>query len=342
MSKTTLRLIVSLAATAAFLFFFFRNVHFGEVVRSLTNVNWVLVPVLVVLPVLGFVTRALRWRYLITQKKREVRFDNLFAATTVGFSVSMIFPGRVGEVVRPLYLARKEGLPPGFVIGTILVERVFDVFTMCVLLGLFLLTRPLFGARLRADAQAYGNLYFWGKIGLSVGVGLLALILAVYFFRRAAERAFAVLASILPARLRRKALEVFCEFIDGLKFFHSAADLLMYILFSFVVWLSIIFYYWMLMFTYRLNLPFMAVVPYVFLTGIGAAIPTPGMVGGFHLFSKLGLTSLYGVDPDMAAAMTLVTHALQVTMTCLLGYVILWKDRTSLFQVRKLGESRAT
>jgi len=36
--------------------------------------------------------------------------------------------------------------------------------------------------------------------------------------------------------------------------------------------------------------------------------------------------------------MTILVHAVQIVVTCLLGYAILWKEGISLFQLKKLGE----
>jgi hypothetical protein len=71
---------------------------------------------------------------------------------------------------------------------------------------------------------------------------------------------------------------------------------------------------------------------------VGASIPTPGMVGGFDYFSKYGLTSLYGIETNMAVGMTLVVHAIQLAVTYVVGYGILWKEGISLLQIRKFGE----
>jgi uncharacterized membrane protein YbhN (UPF0104 family) len=144
---------------------------------------------------------------------------------------------------------------------------------------------------------------------------------------------------LLPQRIRRRALELVHEFIDGLKFFHSPGNLLMYTLLSFVVWLGIILFYWVLMFAFHVRVPYFLIVPYVFMTMVGASIPTPGMAGGFDYFSKLGMTTLLHVDPNLAVGMTLVMHAIQVLVTCVLGYVILGKEGLSLFQIKKMGES---
>jgi hypothetical protein len=73
---------------------------------------------------------------------------------------------------------------------------------------------------------------------------------------------------------------------------------------------------------------------------VGASIPTPGMVGGFHYFSKVGMTSFFQIESNQAVGMTIVIHAVQVVVTCLLGYAILWKEGISLLQIKKLGEDR--
>jgi uncharacterized membrane protein YbhN (UPF0104 family) len=128
------------------------------------------------------------------------------------------------------------------------------------------------------------------------------------------------------------------EFIVGLKFFHSVRDVFVYIFWSLVVWISIVFLYWIWLVAFDIRIPFFYVFPYVFLTMIGASIPTPGMVGGFDYFSKYGLTSLYGIETNLAVGMTLVVHAIQLAVTYVVGYGILWKEGISLLQIKKLGE----
>jgi hypothetical protein len=50
------------------------------------------------------------------------------------------------------------------------------------------------------------------------------------------------------------------------------------------------------------------------------------------------LTSLFDIDTNLAVGMTIIVHAAQVIVTCLIGYVILWKEGISLLQLKKLGE----
>jgi len=324
-----------------FLYFFFRSVEWKEVFAYLTDINLSIFILVIILTPVHLVTRAFRWKYLLMHGKKDVKFSNMFAGNAVGFTVTLIFPGRLGELVKPLYLAQKEKMSKGFVIGTAVVERTFDLFTMSILLGLFLISRPLYSSRFQAKEEAFSNLYLWGIVAVSFATVLLIFSLSLYFFK---EKTLSIVRFILkpfPHRISEKVLELSQEFILGLKFFHSVGNLLIYIFLSFVVWLAIIFYYWVFFFAYGISLPFFFLFPYTFLVMVGASIPTPGMVGGFHSFSKFGLTSLFNIDINLAVAMTIVVHALQLIVTCLIGFAILWKEGISIFQLKKLGEKES-
>ncbi|MBN1222491.1 MAG: flippase-like domain-containing protein, partial [Candidatus Aminicenantes bacterium] len=285
-------------------------------------------------------TRSVRWQYLLKYEKKKTRFYNRFAANTVGFTVSFIFPGRLGELVRPVYLAQKEGIKKGFAVGTIVVERIFDILTNCLILGFFLISRPLFPSYYHADEAAFSKLYFWGIFGVAVSVFLLLLILALYLYKEKTVSVFRFLLKPFPKKITGKILGLLDEFILGLKFFHSAGNLIVYVLLSVGVWLAIMFFYWIFFLAFNADVPFLAVIPFVFLTGVGASIPTPGMVGGYHYFSKLGMTGFLNMEANFALGATIVMHAAQLVMTCLLGYAILWKEGLSLLQIKKLGEDK--
>jgi len=342
MKKNGLRFALIFLVMAGFLFLSFRQVNWADVLRYGLDAKPVLFLIVLACVPLHLVTRAVRWRYLLVHEKKDVRFYNMFAANAIGFTVSFVFPGRVGEVVRPLVLARKEGVRPGFVLGTIVVERIFDIMTMCALLGIFLLARPLVAAGFQLKPEAAQILNLWGVIGVATSIGLMAICLLFYFFREKAVSLTArLLKRFLPARFLEKVLNLLHEFIDGLKFFHSLGNMLAYVGLSFVVWLGITLFYWLFFAAYGVGIPFVLMIPYIFLTGVGASIPTPGMVGGFEWFSITALTLLFGVDQSQAAGLTIVVHAIQLVVTCVLGYVILAKEGLSLFQLKKIRETMA-
>jgi uncharacterized membrane protein YbhN (UPF0104 family) len=174
--------------------------------------------------------------------------------------------------------------------------------------------------------------------GLILTAVLLGASLLLYVFRERAVSAVGFVLRPLPERARLAAARVLRGFIEGLKLFRTPRQLVLYSVLSLVVWLGIVLFYWVFFFAYRVHVPYFMVIPYVFLTAIGASIPTPGMVGGFHYFSKLGMVLLLRVAAGRAAGMTLVAHALQIAVTCALGYGILAREGLTLFQLKRMGE----
>ena len=132
----------------------------------------------------------------------------------------------------------------------------------------------------------------WWFTGL-VAVGLLLVTLALYFFETQTLRLLGFFMRPLPQPVREKIISLVQEFIQGMSFFRSTRTLLAYFLWSLGVWLGIIFFYWIFFMAYDVHVPFIFMLPFTFLIGVGASIPTPGMVGGFHSFSKLGMTTQF-------------------------------------------------
>ncbi|MDH4219855.1 MAG: flippase-like domain-containing protein, partial [Candidatus Aminicenantes bacterium] len=183
MKKRLARFGILFAITFVFLYFFFRSVEWKKVFEHIVEADPFLFILLVVLVPLHLVTRSIRWQFLLKHEKRDVKFFNRFAANAVGFLVTFLIPGRLGELVKPLYLAQKEGMKKGFVMGTVVVERIFDIFTMCFLLGLFIISRPLYASVFNLDDETYSKLFFWGLLALAFASVLLLASLCLYFFK---------------------------------------------------------------------------------------------------------------------------------------------------------------
>lgn len=341
MRSNAAKIALVVVLTLILLYFFGRSVPWKDVPGQIVNVNVPLFLLAIALSAFHFVTRAARWHILVAREKLDVRFRNLVAGNVVGFTVNFLLPGRLGELAKPLYLARREGLRPGFAIGTVVVERLFDMATMCLLLGLFMVCRPLFATSWPISAAAGQQLKVLGVLALLVAAGILAFVLALYLFRERALKVVAFVLRPLPDKARAAVLKILREFIDGLKFFRTRGQLALYIVLSLAVWLGVTLFYWVFFFAYRIHVPYFLVIPFVFLTAVGASIPTPGMVGGFHYFSKLGMTLLMGLPAGRAAGITLVFHAVQLAVTCILGYAILARDGLTVIQLKRMGESES-
>src|SRR5215471_1787944 len=73
---------------------------------------------------LTYIARAFRWQILLNPLK-SVSMGPLISTNLLGFSAIYLF-GRPGELVRPLWLSRREQIPLTASVATIIVERVLD------------------------------------------------------------------------------------------------------------------------------------------------------------------------------------------------------------------------
>lgn len=115
--------------------------QWGKIQAALRNTRFMLI-----LPVVGILflshwVRALRWRLLIDSLGHSVRRRDAFYAVMIGYLVNQGVP-RLGEIMKCTLLGRKSAIPVEKLIGTILLERLFDACCLVIFFGLTLAIQP--------------------------------------------------------------------------------------------------------------------------------------------------------------------------------------------------------
>jgi len=107
-----------------------------EVIEALykTNYGWLFVCFL--LSVLSNISRAIRWKMLITPLNHQPKLSNTFFALMIGYLANYAFP-RLGEVTRCGILSKYEKIPFNVSFGTVIAERAIDLITLMLI---FLIT----------------------------------------------------------------------------------------------------------------------------------------------------------------------------------------------------------
>jgi len=181
---------VALALLAlSLLVFFFKDADFAAIATSLAGANSWLVVLAITLTMVSYLVRAVRWRYLLAPVGRA-RLRICFETTVIGFMVNFLVPpGRLGELVRPYLLARREGLSATSTFATVFLERVLDLATVVLLVGGWLSFGP---APLGAGSQeAVYGLKVGGLVAFTgVGLGLGAMFWFAHNLRRGGSALF--------------------------------------------------------------------------------------------------------------------------------------------------------
>jgi len=315
---------------------FLRGVPWGVLGSAFRNAHRVYLVGVVLAAALTYMVRAWRWGDLLAPITR-LSYSRLLSATIVGFAAGLLVP-RAGEVVRPYLAARRGGVRTSAAFASIILERLFDLIAVLGLFGLYLYVLP------PPKAQTRGPLLDVLKAGgaaaalAALGVGFL---LVAFHFR--AERVMSAIDRLLgrlPARIASGISQALRSFGEGLSVLQAPAPHLLKVLGqSFLVWLIIgVGFFWNNR-AFGVELPLHASFLLVGLLTVGVAIPTPGMVGGFHEAYRLALTEVYGVDKTTAAAAGIAAHALTNIPVLFMGLWFLKHEGLTFGKVAEMTES---
>lgn len=296
-----LKLVASLLVGLGLLAFFLWRAPLQEVGATLARVQgqWVLAAV--GLSLASYALRALRWG-VILKPMGSAPATALIGCTAAGFATSTIFPGRVGELVRPLLLSRRTGLPAAGTLASIVTERLVD---MAMLLALFAAGVMAAAPRLApATAPALRQAALLAAVGLAAAF---AFLLTLLHFRRTAVAGIAHLA---PVRWRARVSVFLDHLLDGLEAVRSARRLAVLMAWSVVVWGSALVQIEVLSRGFGLSLGLSTSAVVMGVSVIGLAVPTPAGVGSFHAAIQFALATLLGFDLADATAFAIAHHAI--------------------------------
>ncbi len=315
------------------LYFFLRGVAWGDIARAMRQANRVDLALVLASTVLVYLARAWRWGYLLAPLA-PVPFGRLFSATVVGFMTGLVVP-RAGEVVRPFLVARRYPIATSAGFATIILERLVDLITVLGLFFLYLYVLPLPAAQTRGPL--IGVLKTTGAVAALGALAVLGVLFAFHAHSDKAMAAFDRILAYLPSRLSGIFSSLLRAFGEGLAVLQAPARHLAIIMGqSVLVWLAIALSIYLNNRAFGIYLPFHACFLIIGFLTVGVAVPTPGMVGGFHEAFLLALTQSFGVDKGTAAAAGITMHALSNLPVLLGGLLLLPGEGLTLGRVAEM------
>lgn len=332
MIKRFLKIGLALLLGGLFMWLAFRNVRLQEVWQYAQNIqfNWILP--FAVTALCSHIFRAERWRLLIEHESDELERTTLVSGVLVGYLMNIVGP-RLGEVSRPVYVAKKENLSTSKLMGTIVLERIFDVLVMIVLMGVvsiyliadFSLLRQIFGDETINFLTNESSLLTYGWVALLLLVIALLGYLAVRFVLYLGSK-FDLLQQWID-----RVKDALIMFKDGILSARKVDRWWLFMLYTVLIWLcyTLMTYipFWMFDMQQVYHLDMLDALVITVISAIGIAIPSPGGLGTYHYFVKQSLLVLYGVPAVTGIAYATITHASMVIFVACVTPVALFIDK---------------
>jgi uncharacterized protein (TIRG00374 family) len=335
--KLTLSLIGGILVSTIALYLAFRNVPFAKLIGYLAQIDylWVFPSVLIV--VISFILRAMRWR-IILESSRRISVLRAYHPMMIAFMMNCVLPGRVGELARPAILKKKENIAYATGLATVAVERVFDI---CMMLLLFIIT---FGAvHISPDFTMNFGSYALNREDLETAFGLLVkmgvilvagiVLISIGKIRTIINKLIMSAPKLLfftgekfkTAMIERLSvpLAAFVEnFAQGFHLIRYPKKLIACVLLSLLIWsLSALSFYTFSLGSPGIDLTFLELAGVMVIIMFFIALPSaPGFWGLWEAGGVFAL-SLFGISIGDAAGFTLANHAVQMFPVIVMGFI---------------------
>jgi len=300
------------------LYYAFKGVPIKNLWNGLKHANYAWVAVTVLLGIVAYIARAYRWNLLIETLGYKPPLLHTTSAVLVGYLANIAFP-RLGEVSRCAMLRKSDGIPFEGLVGTVIVERAFDIFTLLLLLVVVTIAKiNIFGA--------FFNDHLLIPIGNKIDSGIsntpiLWMIVAVVIFA-SFLLLYLLKNKIVATTPFLKMKKIVKGVIQGLKSGYQMKRRKEFFLATIVLWTC----YWLMSWLIVFAIPATASLGpmdglFLLVAGsIGMTAPVQGGFGTFHFIMTMAL-ALYGIPREDGLIIATLSHESQTIFAILLGTI---------------------
>ncbi|MBW1896370.1 MAG: flippase-like domain-containing protein [Deltaproteobacteria bacterium] len=335
--KILLSLTIGVLVSAVALYLVFRNIPLRELVSYLGTVNYWWVLPAVVVNIIGFWLRVVRWQLLLSPFKKA-GYWSAHHPLMIGFMANCVLPGRVGELARPAIFYKREGVAFSKVLATVGAERLFDVVVLLLCFVMVLSTANIspslnmtFGDYQlnKATLETIGMRTLQLCILLIAGIVLVSVRQTQAIIRKIILR-LPQLFFFAPTGFREKIREKLCiklihifdNVVAGLDLLKSPKKVTLCFVLSIIVWaVSGLSYYVMTFGCPGIDLSFLEVFAMMVILCFFISLPSaPGFWGLWEAGGVFGLL-IFGVSATEARGYTLVNHVFQMLPIIVIGLI---------------------
>ncbi len=357
---------------------FVRKIEWSSLGVAFRDAKYIYIFPTIILMFLSFYFRAVRWKVLISPIKK-VSILNLFSVNMIGFMANNVLPARLGEVIRPVMIARKEKINVSTSFATIVMERIFDMLGIIVIASLlfyFLPSDPSQnrdvgtanfieasivdskiveqGSQTKARSHSTNQknetnsqaiihqLKKWSAIMACLGICAITSLFLLSLYPKKAGAVFEKLLFIFPHHLRDQLVNLLHSFISGLQVFDHKTKLIWIGVLSLMVWLLNAASVYVLCYSFDIGLSFAGACFVIVCVALAVALPqAPGFIGVFHIATQKSL-DVFGIGLSSAQSFAILLWAISIVPVTVAGLLFLWREGISFGEISHYDEEKVS
>ncbi|MEO8769064.1 MAG: lysylphosphatidylglycerol synthase transmembrane domain-containing protein [Ferruginibacter sp.] len=287
-----------------------------EFYNALNDANyWLLIPV-VIMSLLSHLSRSMRWKLLMEPLGYKPKLKNVFAVTMIGYLVNAALP-RFGEIVKCTFLSRYEKLKFDKLVGTIIVERTFDVICYIIFIAITILIQiNVIGSfakeKIETVTGSAAGMPLWGK-----AIIIFAIIITVLYLIKLLLKRF-------PNNKIINKINIFLkDIIEGFKSIEHLKHKRAFILHTLFIWAMYLLQIYVGFFAMEgtAHLSIKAACSVLMVASLAMMI-TPNGIGMFPIFVMETLKR-YHIDDPLGQAFGSLIWGITTSIVLLAGFLAL-------------------
>ncbi len=305
--STSLKVLVSIGVATLLLVLVFRNIEWRDFWQKAQEVDYSWVVASIVLSIVAYVARAYRWNILLKPLGHDLKTSRTTLAILIGYLANLALP-RLGEITRCGVLNRNDNVPIPSALGTVVVERLIDVLSLFILVGLSLFIEYERLVRFLTAAYAYLELPMW-VLYLVLTIGILGLVGIFFLIKN-------------QSKLQGKMSKVIQGFVNGFLSLKDIKNPLAFLVSTAIIW--VIYYLMSYIIIFSLpetaHLGFGAGLMLLITGGIALSLPVQSGFGTYHGMIA-GMLLLYSIDQNTGVFLATLLHSSQLVAIAFFGTI---------------------
>jgi uncharacterized protein (TIRG00374 family) len=327
---------IGFGLAALLLWFFLKDADWTAVGGAISRANVLLLLAALAGHVVSLLIRTWRWRLLLWPVKAGIPYGPVWRYLNIGFAVISLLPGRIGELLRPLLLARDQGISFTSTFATVVTERVVDLLMVLALFSTLFVFPEVLGLRTSDPdiSLLIGTIKGFGLVALIVAAVAIVFLVLLKLKTDWALKTVGFLTRPFPQRISDSLIRIVQAFADGLgglRGFRQVGGLIAGTLLN---WLVVTTSFWLALLGFGFSeVPFHHTFFLLAIVALGVVVPTPAGTGTYHAAVIVVAGSLWGLPYNQVVSYAIVNHLITFAPSVIFGVYYLSRGHINIFSL---------
>lgn len=328
--KINMKKVILFFITFIFLYFVFVNLDIKKLFEIIKSFDLKYVFLLAFFIICSQTCRAFCFKQLIS-KTINIPLKESIPLCLTGSALNIGLPARAGDLFRAFYVGQKYTINKIKIFGSIMLERIFDVFVIFCLLciGLFIYNKN----------QIAANLCIFS--GICILIGIVICIIA-YKYNKTEK-----ICNFIKARTKEFSFSQYVHktidfinnscnsFFNGFEIIKSPKHIFIALISSFGIWFFECLYFLTTIHAFGYNIHWSVSLFLISFIALACMIPSTSIFIGPYQAAVIAAFALYNVNKEAALAISFTEQAMVTSVTTIFAIIFLTKKNISLSTIKE-------